>query len=232
MLIRSYLFYFLLALWTIIMGFFCLPFLILPNKFLRKPINLWIKGLLKLLEISCNITYELKGLENIPNRPVIIASKHQSAFETFIFFLYIKNSIFIHKKQLFLIPIFGQYLQKTKMISIDRSRGTRAMREVLTQSKQKVLDGNSIVIFPEGTRKNPGDAPEYKTGVAGIYEIAETEVVPVALNSGKYWPKTSFIKSPGNIIMKFLKPIPPNLEKKEFLNKIQSMIEGETKKII
>ena len=118
------------------------------------------------------------------------------------------------------------------MISIDRSRGTRAMREVLAKSKQRVIDGNSIIIFPEGTRKNPGDAPEYKTGVAGIYEIAETEVIPVALNSGKYWPKSSFIKNPGNIIMKFLKPIPPNLEKKEFINKIQLTIEEETKKII
>ena len=197
MLFRSILFYFFIALWTVFMGIICFPFLILPTIYLRNPVNIWIIGILKLLKLTCNITYEINGLDKIPKKAVIIASKHQSAFETFAFFLHIKNSIFIHKKQLFWIPIFGQYLQKANMISINRSEGTKAMRTILKQAKQKILSGYSIVIFPEGTRKKPGDIPDYKTGIAGIYQEAETEILPVALNSGYCWPKHSFVKQSG-----------------------------------
>ena len=232
MLFRSILFYIFIVLWTIFMGIICLPYLILPSIYLRKPINIWIIGIFKLLELTCNITYEMKGMDKIPKKAVIIASKHQSAFETLAFFLHIKNSIFIHKKQLFLIPIFGQYLQKVNMISINRSEGTKAMRTILKQVKEKNISGNSIVIFPEGTRKKPGDPPDYKTGIAGIYKETETEILPVALNSGYCWPKHSFVKQSGHITIQFLDLIPTNLERSELLKRIESVIEEETNKII
>ena len=232
MLFRSIVFYIFLSLWTIFMGLICLPFLILPSFYLRKPVNIWIIGILKLLKFTCNITYEIRGIDKIPEKAVIIASKHQSAFETFVLFLHVKNSIFIHKKQLFLIPIFGQYLQKINMISINRSEGTKAMRSMLKQTKERILNGNSIIIFPEGTRKKPGESPKYKTGIAGIYKKVETEIIPVALNSGLCWPKHTFIKRPGHIIIKFLNLIPAKLKKKDLLNKIESTIEKETNKII
>ena len=117
------------------------------------------------------------------------------------------------------------------MISINRSEGTKAMRTMLKQAKQKIINGNSIVIFPEGTRKKPGDPPDYKTGIAGIYKETETEILPVALNSGYCWPKHSFIKRPGHITIQILNLIPTNLERSELLNKIQSVIEDETKKL-
>ena len=232
MLFRSTLFYFFIILWTIFMGIICLPYLILPNIYLRKPINVWITGIFKLLELTCNITYEIIDIDKIPKKAVIIASKHQSAFETLAFFLHIKNSIFIHKKQLFWIPIFGQYLQKANMISINRSEGTKAMRTMLKQAKQKIISGNSIIIFPEGTRKKPGDPPDYKTGIAGIYKETETEILPIALNSGNCWPKHSFIKRPGRITIKLLDIIPAKLERSELLKKIEKVIEEETNKII
>ena len=213
------------------MGIICLPFLILPNMYLRKPVNIWILGIFKLLELTCNITYEIKGIDKIPEKAVIIASKHQSAFETFAFFLHIKNSIFIHKKQLFWIPIFGQYLQKVNMISINRSEGIKAMRTMLKQAKQKIISGNSIVIFPEGTRKKPGEPPDYKTGIVGIYKETEVEILPVALNSGHCWPKHTFVKRPGRITIQFLNLIPTKLERSELLEKIELVIEEETKKL-
>ena len=145
MLFRSILFYFFIVLWTIFMGTICLPYLILPTTYLRKPVNVWIIGIFKSLELICKITYEIKDINKIPEKAVIIASKHQSAFETLALFLHIKNSIFIHKKQLFWIPIFGQYLQKVNMISINRSEGTKAMRIMLKEVKQKIIDGNSGV---------------------------------------------------------------------------------------
>ena len=214
--------------WTLFLGILCLPYLLLPNSFVRSLANLWISGILNILKLTCGITYEIRGRENIPNHSVIVASKHQSTFETFLLFRLIKNSIFIHKKELFFIPIFGFYLKKSNMIAINRAEGTKAMRKMLNEIKQSIVNGYSIIIFPEGTRKKPGESPDYKTGIAGIYKESEVEVLPVALNSGYYWPKHTFIKTSGKIIIKFLKPIPSQLEKSEFLKKIESAIEGET----
>ena len=232
MFFRSIIFYLLLYMWTLTLGVLALPYLLLPNSYVRSLANLWISGILELLKLTCGITYEIKNIENIPDRAVIVASKHQSAFETLLLFRLVKNSIFIHKRELFLIPIFGLYLKKSNMISINRNEGAKAIRKMLNEVKQNILNGYSIIIFPEGTRKKPGDPPDYKTGIAGIYKESEAEVLPVAVNSGNYWPKHTFIKKPGNIIIKFLKPIPSKLEKSEFLKKIESVIEDETNKII
>ena len=232
MFFRSIIFYLLLYMWTLTLGVLALPYLLLPNSYVRSLANLWISGILELLKLTCGITYEIKNIENIPDRAVIVASKHQSAFETLLLFRLVKNSIFIHKRELFLIPIFGLYLKKSNMISINRNEGAKAIRKMLNEVKQNILNGYSIIIFPEGTRKKPGDPPDYKTGIAGIYKESEAEVLPVAVNSGNYWPKHTFIKKPGKIIIKFLKPIPSKLEKSEFLKKIESVIEDETNKII
>jgi len=232
MFFRSIIFYLLLYMWTLTLGVLALPYLLLPSSYVRSLANLWISGILELLRLTCGITYEIKNIENIPDRAVIVASKHQSAFETLLLFRLVKNSIFIHKRELFLIPIFGLYLKKSNMISINRNEGTKAIRKMLNEVKQSILKGYSIIIFPEGTRKKPGDPPDYKTGIAGIYKELEAEVLPVAVNSGHYWPKHTFIKKPGKIIIKFLKPIPSKLEKSEFLKKIESVIEDETNKII
>ena len=232
MAIRSIFFYAFLSLWTIFMGIICVPYLFFSNEYIRKPINLWILGIFKLLEIICNITHEIIGRENIPDYSILIASKHQSAFETFALFFYLKKSIFIHKTQLFFIPIFGQYLKKTNMISINRSEGAAAMRKILREAKSKMAAGCSIVIFPEGTRKVPGEKPDYKTGFIGIYNETESEILPIAVNSGLYWPKHTFIKTPGKIIIKILKPIPAKLKKNVVLEKIESAIEEGTNKII
>jgi 1-acyl-sn-glycerol-3-phosphate acyltransferase len=171
-------------------------------------------------------------MENIPEYSILVASKHQSAFETFALFFYINKSIFIHKKQLFFIPIFGQYLKKTNMISINRSKGTASMRKMIKKAKSKMSAGYSIIIFPEGTRKIPGDKPDYKTGFIGIYNETESEILPVAVNSGYCWPKHTFVKTPGKIIIKILNPIPAKLKKDEVLKKVESVIEEETNKII
>ena len=232
MIIRSIIFYLFLYVWTLFLGVVFLPYLLIPSLNVRNPANLWIDGILQLLKLTCGISYEIIGKENLPDHAVIVASKHQSTFETFLLFKLVNNSIFIHKKELFLIPIFGLYLKKSNMIAIKRSEGTKALRKMLNEVKQKITNGYSIIIFPEGTRKKPGESPDYKTGIVGIYKESEAEVLPVAVNSGYYWPKHSFIKRPGKIIIKFLKPIPSQLGKSEFLKKIESVIEDETNKII
>ena len=232
MIFRSLLFYLFLSLWTIFMGILCLPLLILPSKHLHNPINLWILGIFYLLENVCKITHEIQGKENIPRNAVLVASKHQSAFETFALFYYLSNAIFIHQSQLFFIPIFGQYLKKINMISINRNGGSATMRLMLKKTKEKTLDGFSIIIFPEGTRKKPGEKPDYKSGFYGLYKEMGTQILPVAVNSGKYWPKHTLIKKPGNIIINFLPPIEANLKKDIIHKKLESIIENATNKII
>ena len=232
MFIRSLLFYLLLSCWTIFLGLICLPYLILSNKYLIRPVKLWIKGIFFLLENICNITHEIQGIGYFPGHAILIASKHQSAFETLALFYYLPQSIFIHKKQLFLIPIFGQYLKKIDMISIDRKGGAVTMRRVLKQTKIKMSEGFSIIIFPEGTRKKPGDKPNYKSGFVGIYKTMNTEILPVAVNSGNCWPKHTFVKNSGHIIIKILPLISSNIDKKQILKDVEVAIEKATNKII
>ena len=231
MIFRSIIFYILLGVWTIILGIIFIPFLFSNKKNIRTPAKIWILGIFKLLKFTCKITYEIRGKSNIPNYPCLIASKHQSAFETFALYYFIDNSIFIHKKQLFNIPIFGQYLKKANMISIERSQKVSAIRQMIKETSKKISQGFSIIIFPEGTRKKPNEKADYKTGIAGIYAETNVEILPVAVNSGYCWPKHTFIKSPGKITIKILDSIPTNLDKKEVMLKIESKIENELKKL-
>ena len=228
MIIRSAFFYLLSFLWTLFLGIVCIPYIFLPNAYVRQLANLWISGILELLRLICSITYEVRGKQNIPKHAVIVASKHQSAFETLLLFKLIKNSVFIHKRELFYIPIFGQYLKKSNMIAINRDEGSKALRQMLNEVKQKISNDQSIIIFPEGTRKKPGELPDYKPGIAGIYKETKANILPVALNSGYCWPKHTFIKKPGRIIIKFLNLIPSKLDRLEMLKKIELVIEKET----
>ncbi len=232
MIARSILFYLLLGCWTFSMGIVCLPFLILHNKYLNKPVRIWIVGIFILLKYICKITHEIQGKENIPKNAVMVASKHQSAFETFALFYYLPKSVFIHKKQLFLIPIFGQYLKKINMISIDRKGGASTMRHMLKRTKDKLSEGSSIIIFPEGTRKKPGDKPDYKSGFVGIYNQLNTQILPVAVNSGNCWPKHSYLKKKGHIIIRFLPLIKSNIEREKILKELEFVIENATNEII
>ena len=231
MIFKSVFFYLLLSFWTILMGLLCFPYLFLPSYYLNKPVKIWISGIFILLKYICNITHEIQGIENIPSEAVLVASKHQSAFETFTLFYYLPKAIFIHKKQLFFIPIFGQYLKKINMISIDRKGGATTMRLMLKQTKEKALHGFSIIIFPEGTRKKPGASPNYKSGFIGIYNEMKTQILPVAVNSGKCWPKHTFIKKSGKIIIKFLPLINSHLSRNEVLSEVEKKIEEATNKI-
>ena len=214
------------------MGFVCIPYFFLPKQFLNKPIKFWILGIFILLKYICNITHEIQGKNHIPINPVIVASKHQSAFETFALFYYLSKGIFIHKKQLFLIPIFGQYLKKLNMISINRKSGASAMRLMLKQTNKKTMSGFSIIIFPEGTRKKIGAPPDYKSGFIGIYNKTKIPILPVAVNSGNFWPKHTFIKKPGKIIIKFLPIIKSNLTRNEVMFELEKKIEENSNKII
>ena len=232
MLLLTIIFYGALASWTILMGFLSLPFLFFPSKSIALPAKIWIRGIFICLKYICGVTHEMRGLANLSGEPVIIVSKHQSAFETFALYYYLKKSFFIHKKQLFYIPIFGQYLMKHNMVSIDRAGQASTMRKMITDVKKKLDDGSTIIIFPEGTRTKPRAAADYKTGFIGIYNSSKRKLQPVALNSGLFWQKGLKIIKRGHIIIEFLPQIDIGLDKKEVLNKLEDSIESATNKLL
>ena len=140
------------------MGILSFPFIFLPSKYIRFPAKLWIKGIFLLLKNICGVTHQVKGHENLTNEPLIIVSKHQSAFETFALYYYLESSFFIHKKQLFFIPIFGQYLFKSNMVSIDRTGKAKTMRKMILDVKKKFTN-MKIYPFP-GNHFFPLEHPE------------------------------------------------------------------------
>ena len=232
MLLFTILFYCALASWTILMGVLSLPFILLPSKYIRFPAKIWIKGLFIFLKYICGVTHEIRGLDNLSDEPIIIVSKHQSAFETFALYYYLEKSFFIHKKQLFYIPIFGQYLMKHNMVAIDRAGKASAMRKMISNVKKKLDNGSTIIIFPEGTRKKPKEKADYKTGFIGIYNTAKRKLQPVALNSGLFWQKGLKIIKKGHIVIEFLPQIDIGLDKREVLNKVENSIESATNKLL
>ena len=232
MLLLTILFYSALALWTILMGILSLPFIFFPSKYIRFPAKTWIKGIFILLEYICGVTHEVRGHKNLTNEPLIIVSKHQSAFETFALYYYLESSFFIHKKQLFYIPIFGQYLLKSNMVSIDRAGQAKAIRKMISDVKKKLDHGSTIIIFPEGTRKKPGEKTDYKTGFVGIYNTTKRKLQPVALNSGLCWQKGIKKIKKGHIVIEFLQQIETGLNKKEVLEKVEYSIESATNKLL
>ena len=232
MLLLTIIFYGALASWTILMGFLSLPFLLLPSKSIALPAKIWIRGIFICLKYICGVTHEMRGLAHLSDEPVIIVSKHQSAFETFALYYYLKKSFFIHKKQLFYIPIFGQYLMKHNMVSIDRAGQASTMRKMITDVKKKLDSGSTIIIFPEGTRTKPGAKADYKTGFIGIYNTSKRKLQPVALNSGLFWQKGLKVIKRGHIIIEFLPQIDIGLDKKEVLNKVENSIESATNKLL
>ena len=214
------------------MGILSIPFIVLPSKFIRFPAKVWIKGIFILLKYICGVTHEVRGLDDLTKEPLIIVSKHQSAFETFALYYYLESSFFIHKKQLFYIPIFGQYLLKSNMVSIDRAGQAKAMRKMISDVKKKLDEGSTIIIFPEGTRKKPGEKADYKSGFVGIYNAAKRKLKPVALNSGLFWQKGIKIIKKGHIIIEFLPEIEVGLDKKEALKQVENSIESATNKLL
>ena len=168
---------------------------------------------------------EIRGRENIPAGATIVAAKHQSAFETFALAPEFPNPTFVIKSELKRIPIYGQYTVKAGMIHVDRAAGLSALRSLAARGRAEIGKGRHIVIFPEGTRRPPGAPPDYHPGVAHLYRALGVPVVPVALNSGLFWPRRKFLRYPGTIVVEFLPAIPPGLDARRFMERLQADIE-------
>ncbi|BDB96427.1 hypothetical protein HYD_5600 [Candidatus Hydrogenosomobacter endosymbioticus] len=190
--------------------------------------------MLFLAKALLGIKVVITGIRNIPNSgSYIIASKHQSAFDTIVFSTFIQDPAFFFKKELLLIPFFGLYLKKLKMIPVYRGEKASAKRYKKTEAmvKNAVNEKRPIIMFPEGTRVSVGQKSEYKSGVFHFYVKFGVPVVPVALNSGEFWPRRRFIKTPGTIKIVLCRPLRAKKDKKEFMKDLKSSIEGSVAKL-
>ncbi|MGE3148354.1 MAG: lysophospholipid acyltransferase family protein [Pseudorhodoplanes sp.] len=185
-----------------------------------------------LLRVICNVRTEFVGLDKISNGPLLVASKHQSIWETFSLMMLFDMPTFVLKRELMWLPFFGWGLWKAGMIPVDRGAGSRALAAMTQRAAVEVRSGRQLIIFPEGTRRPPGAEPKYKFGVAHLYEQIGVPCVPIALNSGLFWGRRQFIRRPGTIRLEVLDPIAPGLDKQIFFQELQARLENATDRLI
>ncbi len=174
------------------------------------------------------ITLRIEGREHLPEGPFILASKHQSTFETYKLHLLFDLPAVILKRELMRIPIWGWFASRLQMVPIDRSKGSEAMGLMLAAARKAAQDGRVLVIYPQGTRVHTDARMPYKFGVARIYEALDLPVVPMALNSGFFWPRKALVKNPGEVVFRFLPPIPPGLGGRAMLSTLEEVLERES----
>jgi 1-acyl-sn-glycerol-3-phosphate acyltransferase len=228
--IRSFLFNILFYIGSILGLIALSPLLLVSAHFSRAIPRVWSSCVSYVLRLTVGTKYKVTG--TIPTTPVLFAVKHQSAWETIALNHILNRPVYVLKKELLWIPFFGFYLQKAGMIALDRGGGLNTLKNLLRQAKLRAQQGRSIIIFPEGTRALPGTHNPYKRGVYTLYKNLNIPVVPVALNSGVYWPKRTFVKHPGTIHVKFLAPIAPGLKEDEFMKLLEKKIETESLKLL
>ena len=217
---------------TAIIAVLGLPFLVLPRKYTAKLINFWSKIMLSFFKNFDGLDWVVEGTDNIPNGPFVVASKHQSVWDTIFFTAFFSDAAMVLKRVIIMIPFYGLHAIKAKMIWLDRKGHSKALKKLIKQGKDCKKANRPIVIFPEGTRSKVGQKNEYKPGVTALYKFLNIPCVPVALNSGVYWETKGLKRNKGKIIVKFIEPIKPGLDREKFEEKLEIAIEGETKTLI
>ncbi|MEG6507867.1 lysophospholipid acyltransferase family protein [Methyloligella sp. 2.7D] len=208
------------------------PLLLGPRSWAMAALEIHAEMEILLLRYIAGIRLEVRGEENLVDGACIVASKHQSAFETFALVPQLEDPVYLMKKELFRIPFHGWFSYKFGMIPVARDQGAKALREMLKEAEQRIADGRQLIIFPEGTRRPAGAPPDYKTGIFLLYQALKVPCVPVALNSGLYWPRHHLKLNPGTIVIEFLPALPPGLPKREFLPALQDAIETASDRLL
>ncbi len=215
-----------LAFWTPVYFF-------LPRKFCWNVPKLWGLINLWLQRWTTGARFEFRGLENIPkDRNFIVAAKHQSTWETYAILPFFEDPSYILKRELMFIPFFGWFAWKAQVVPVNRGQRSKALAAMTIAARKQFQDGRQIIIYPEGTRKMAGAPPSYKYGVAHLYSELEAPVLPVALNSGVFWPRQSFMRPPGLFVMEFLPVIEPGLSREAFAAELENRIETATAALI
>lgn len=229
--IRSFLFLVYMYGGTFLLSFFLILLLPFPPKVMRFGSQIWGKMLMWGVRVICGIRYEIRGLENLPESGAIIACKHQSAWDTAIFVVLRLSTCYVLKKELLKIPFYGWFVNRGGHVAVDRAAGASALKGLVADVKAALKEDRNIVIFPEGTRSEPGKTGTYHPGIAAIYTQTNLPVIPVALNSGVFWGRKSFLKKPGTMVLDIMEPIEAGLKRREFMSRLETTIEERTSKL-
>lgn len=220
--------------WTAVMVLAYTPTLVLPYHVIVRGQRQWASHINALLRKIAGIRVEVRGREHLPRGGCIVAAKHQSAWDTLIWHQELDDPAVVMKAELLKIPVYGWMCRKTRMLTVDRTGGSAALRQLIAQAKVAIGLGRPLVIFPQGTRAAPGasvGAVPYQPGVAALYRALDVPVVPVALNSGLFWRRHGFLRFPGTIVLEYLEPIPPGRDRKSFMAELEQRIEDSTQKL-
>lgn len=229
--LRSLLFVALFYVWSAVVAISITPLLLGPRLWVLKALDVWAGGVIALLRIA-GIRVEVRGREHIPTGAALVAPKHQCMFDVFAQFTCLPDACFVLKKELMWIPFFGWYAQKARMIVVDREGHAAALKKLVRDAKDRFAHDRQLIIFPEGTRGEPGVAGDYKPGIAALYRELDLPVHPVATNSGVHWPKHGFLRKPGLIVFEYLEPIPPGLKRAEFMRILEERIETASNRLL
>jgi 1-acyl-sn-glycerol-3-phosphate acyltransferase len=229
--VRSVLFVALFYAWSVLIAVGCTPLLLGPPAAILGMFRIWSGGVLALLPI-CGIRVEVRGREHIPQGAALVAPKHQCMLDVFAQFSVLPATAFVMKKELACIPWFGWYATRVGTIIVDRSAHSTALRKMVREAKTLFAHKRQVMIFPEGTRTAPGEAGEYKPGIAALYRDIDVPVHPVATNSGVHWPAHGFLRRPGVIVFEYLEPISPGLKRAEFMRLLEERIETASARLL
>lgn len=210
---------------TVVLAVLYIPLLALPRPALRAGIKLWGQLLVWGMRVIGGVRLEVRGLDKLPKGSVLIAAKHQSMFDIIPAFVFMPDALFVMKKELMRIPVFGWHNRKAGNIVVDRAAGPTAVRKLIADARDRFKEPRQLLIFPEGTRRPPGAPPDYKPGVAGIYRDLGAPCVPVATNTGTHLDSNGLPTSSGVVVYEVLEAIPAGLKRPEFMRVLQERIE-------
>ena len=229
---RALIFQILFTLWTIFMLVFFAFVVLVPRVWVTRVQKWWGIGVMLMLRVLLNIRYEIRGQENLPEGACVVASKHQSIWDTIIWHIILEDPAMVMKKELLSIPIYGWFAIKAKMIPVDRKAGASALKTMLRAADEASSMGRPILIFPEGTRTPVGERGTYQPGVTALYRHLKLPAIPVAVNSGLFWSKEGLSKDGGTIVLEYGPAIPAGLAKKEFMAELENRIETATNRLM
>lgn len=202
------------------------PVLLLSYRAAMTVIRFWARFVLFGLRWIAGVKVEFRGLEHMPRGAALIAAKHQSMLDVIAPFAVLPDNCFIMKKELMPLPFFGWFAWKTRMIAVDRSAHSKALKDMVKQARARHAEGRQILIFPEGTRAEVGAAPDYKPGIAALYRDLDCPCTLLATNSGAHWPAHGFRRYSGTVVYEFLPEVPAGLKRADFMAQLEARLEG------
>jgi 1-acyl-sn-glycerol-3-phosphate acyltransferase len=217
---------------ALVVGALWLPVLLVAPPLAMTAVRVWCRSTLGALEAICGIRVEIRGLHHLPETGVLIAGKHQGMLDTVAPFAFLTCPTIVLKRELLSIPIYGWSAKRSGMIPIDREGAARTLRGLIRDVRQRFDEGRQVLIFPEGTRVQPGAAPDYKPGIAALYRELDVACVPMATNSGLHWPAHGIARFPGTVVFEVLEPIPAGLKRAAFMRELEERIEAATEALM